>query len=237
MIYSSSGVFGVGPDGKSAFVMEGDSVTLHTGVQTNQQEKIHWYHKATRIALINGDLGKICTDDECKERFRGRLKLDHQTGSLTITNITDSDSGEYKLKIISSISEKIYNITVRDVPAAERDEVKRKSVKEGESVTFDTRVIKHLNDVMTWYFNNILIAEITGDQSQICTDVQCVGRFKDRLKLDHQTGSLTIMNTTNTDSGEYTLLINSGSISIIKTFSSFIHSVTGEYQPFSALRY
>ncbi|XP_048036576.1 uncharacterized protein LOC125262059 isoform X2 [Megalobrama amblycephala] len=224
------GVFGVGPDGKSACVMEGDSVTLHTGVQTNQQEKIHWYYKDIRIALINGDLSKICTDVQCNEdneRFRDRLKLDHQTGSLTITNITDSDSGGYKLKIISSsISEKIYNITIHDVPAAERDEMKKKSVKEGESVTFDTRVIKNPNDVMTWYFHNILIAEITGDQSQICTDVQCEERFKDRLKLDHQTGSLTITNTRNTDSGEYKLLINSGSISIIKTFSSFIHSVT-----------
>ncbi|XP_048038175.1 uncharacterized protein LOC125263231 [Megalobrama amblycephala] len=222
------GVFGVGPDGISACVMEGDSVTLHTGVQTNQQEKINWYYKATRIALITGDLSRICTDVQCNkgtERFRDRLKLDHQTGSLTITDITKTDSGEYTLKIISG-SEKIYNITVRDVPAAERDEMKRKSVKEGESVTFDTRVIKHPNDVMTWYFHNILITEITGDQKKICTDVQCEERFKDRLKLDHQTGSLTITNTTNTDSGEYKLLITSGSIGIIKTFSSFIQSVT-----------
>ncbi|XP_067252853.1 uncharacterized protein [Chanodichthys erythropterus] len=219
------GVFGVGPDGKSAFVMEGDSVTLHTGVQTNQQEKIIWYFNGMRIAQNTGDLSKICTDDECKKRFRDRLKLDHLTGSLTITNTRTTDSGEYKLQIISGSSEKIYNITIPDVPAAERNKMKRKSVKEGESVTFNTRVIKHPNDVMSWYFNNTLIAEITGDQSQICTDVQCDERFRDRLKLDNQTGSLTIMNTTNTDSGDYEVLITSGSISIIKTFSSFIQSV------------
>ncbi len=73
--------------------------------------------------------------------------------------------------------------------------MKTMPVKEGESVTLDPGVIKKPNDVMTWYFNDICIAEVTGDLSYICTDVQCKdadGRFRDRLKLDHQTGSLTI---------------------------------------------
>ncbi|XDV23916.1 hypothetical protein PO909_028262, partial [Leuciscus waleckii] len=173
----------------------GDSVTLNTGFIKGQQERIKWYFLDSRIAEITGDQSKICTDDQCKERFRDRLKLDHQTGSLTITNIRNTDSGEYKLLINSGSTEKIFNVTVRGVSAAERDEVKRKSVKEGESVTLDPGEIKITNDVMTWYFNDILIAEITGDQSKICTDVQCKERFSDRLKLDHQTGSLTITNT------------------------------------------
>ncbi|KTF80013.1 hypothetical protein cypCar_00039728, partial [Cyprinus carpio] len=110
------------------------------------------------------------------------------------------------------------------VPAAERDEIKRKSVKEGESVTLDPDVRKNLkNDLMTWYFTDTLIAEITGDQSKICTDDQCDERFRDRLKLDHQTGSLTIMNIRTTDSGLYKLQISSTnlrrhSISSIKSF-------------------
>ncbi|XDV23781.1 hypothetical protein PO909_028198 [Leuciscus waleckii] len=210
--------------------MEGDSVTLYTytNVKTNQQEDIKWYFNGIRIAQINGDLNQTCTDVQCNEdteRFRGRLKLDHQTGSLTITDITTEDSGLYELKIISSssISGNIFNCTVHGVSAAKRDEVKRKSVKERESVTLDSGVIKSTNDVMTWYFNEILIAEITGDQSKICTDVQCKERFRDRLKLDHQTGSLIITNTRNTDSGEYKLLIiiNNSSFSItrVKRFS------------------
>ncbi len=94
-------------------VMEGDSVTLNTDVKTNQQEKIKWYFNDTRIAYINGDLSKICTDVQCDERFRDRLKLDHQTGSLTITNTRTTDSGVYKLVIIKgSDSEKIFNVTV-----------------------------------------------------------------------------------------------------------------------------
>ncbi|XP_052445471.1 uncharacterized protein LOC127987231 [Carassius gibelio] len=219
-----SGVFGVDTD--KVTMMKGDSVTLQTGVKIIQLQDIKWYFNNTRIAQITGDLSYNCTDVECNEgteRFRDRLKLDHQTGSLTIMNITNTDSGDYKLQIISSrISEKIFSVTVVDVPAAEQDETKRKSVKEGESVTLDPGVMNNTNDLMTWYFNNTLIAEITGDQSKICSDVQCKERFRNRLKLDHQTGSLTIMNTRTTDAGEYKLKISS--ISIIK-WKTFIVSV------------
>ncbi|KTF74766.1 hypothetical protein cypCar_00048458, partial [Cyprinus carpio] len=98
-------------------LMEGDSVTLHTGVETNQQDRIRWYFNYTRIAQISGDLSKICTDVQCNEgpeRFRDRLKLDHQTGSLTIMNITTNDSGVYKLLLSSSNtdSEKSFSVIV-----------------------------------------------------------------------------------------------------------------------------
>ncbi len=49
-LISSPGVFSVGTDGLSAFVMEGDSVTLHTNVETKQQIYIKWYFNDTRIA-------------------------------------------------------------------------------------------------------------------------------------------------------------------------------------------
>ncbi|ROI15535.1 Carcinoembryonic antigen-related cell adhesion molecule 1 [Anabarilius grahami] len=215
----------------SVSVMEGDSVTLHTDITINHQDRIKWYCNNTRIAQINGDLSKACTDVQCdegNERFRDRLKLDHQTGSLTITNITHTDSGVYQLDITSRNSEKTFNVVVHGVSAAERDEVKKLSVKEGESVILDPGVRKNTNEEIRWYFKDPLIAEMTGDQSEICTDVQCEERFRDRLKLDHQTGSLTIMNTRNTDEGLYKLEITSRSSSSfsIKRFKSFSVSFT-----------
>ncbi|XP_016113125.1 uncharacterized protein [Sinocyclocheilus grahami] len=170
---------------------------------------------------VDTDGVKICTDEQCKERFRGRLKLDSHTGDLTITNIRTTDAGVYKLLMNSRNSDRIFNVAVSGVSAAEQNEMKRKSVKEGESVTLDPGVIKP-NDLMRWYFNDILVDEITGDQSKICTDDQCKESFRDRLKLDHQTGSLTIMNITNTDSGDYKLLIINSRFSIIRSFSVIV---------------
>ncbi|XDV23489.1 hypothetical protein PO909_028052, partial [Leuciscus waleckii] len=212
--------------------MEGDSVTLNTGVKINQQDDIRWYYNNTLIAQITGDQSKICTDVQCNEgteRFRDRLKLDHQTGSLTITNTTNTHSGEYKLQIIgiTNDNETIFSVMVTGVSAAERDEMKRKSVKEGESVTLDPGVTKHTKNVITWYFSDIHIAVITGDPNKTCADVQCKERFRDRLKLDHQTGSLTITNTRTTDSGEYQLQINNSRVSISKRFSVSVTAVPG----------
>ncbi|XP_026108527.1 uncharacterized protein LOC113080582 [Carassius auratus] len=182
---TSSGVLSVITDRVTVSVTEGDSVTLYTNVTTTQQEEILWYFNDTCIAAITGDLSYICTDVQCNEgteRFRDRLKLEKQTGSLTIMNINTTDPGVYQLKIFrrSNISEKTLIVTVL---------VKKISVKDGESVTFDPGVMKTTNYVMRWYFNETLITEITGDQSNVCTDVQCKERFRDRLKLD-QTGSL-----------------------------------------------
>ncbi|KAL0161521.1 hypothetical protein M9458_045246, partial [Cirrhinus mrigala] len=79
---------------------------------------------------------------------------------------------------------------------------------------------------MTWYFNDTLIAEITGDPSKICTDVQCKERFSDRLEVD-LFGSLIITNTRMTDSGIYKLKIKSSkNLYTTTSVKSFNVSVT-----------
>ncbi|XP_043078929.1 uncharacterized protein LOC122327550 [Puntigrus tetrazona] len=184
--------------------MKGDIVTLVTGVQTDQQEKIHWYFNDNRIAYINGNLSDICTDVRCdnrNERFRGRLKLDHQTGSLTIMNARNTDSGNYKLEIIKE-----------GVSAAERD---GKCVKEGENVHFDSGVTNEPVVSMMWLFNCTPIFKITKDQCKISTDGECGERFNNRLEV---TGSLTVTDTRTTDSGIYQLQFNSSRFSIIRCF-------------------
>ncbi|XP_052445332.1 uncharacterized protein LOC127987076 [Carassius gibelio] len=222
------GFFTDGEDGVSLSLMEGDSVIFQTGVDTNQQGTIKWYYYKIRIAQINGDLSRICTDVQCNEgteRFRNRLKIDQVTGSLTIKNIKTTDTGDYRLKVSSRNSkekDKTFIFALRGVSAAEQNETKTKPVKKGESVTLNPGEIKN-NDVMAWYLKNTCIAQISIDQSKICSDVQCKERFRDRLKLDHQTGSLTIMDTRTTDSGDYTVLINSTRISIIRSFNVTVY--------------
>ncbi len=110
--------------------------------------------------------------------------------------------------------------------------MKRKSVNEGESVTLESEKTKNPNDEMMWY--DTFIAEISRDQSKICTGDQCKERFRDRLKLDNQTGSLTITDIRTTDSGDYHLQItisnSSFSITRVKRFSV---TVIGECRSFS----
>ncbi|XP_016355122.1 uncharacterized protein LOC107698585 isoform X2 [Sinocyclocheilus anshuiensis] len=205
------GSLGVDTDIVPVSVMEGDSVTLHTDVKANQQDRIRWYLNGIRIAQINGDHSHTCTDVQCDEgteRFRDRLKLDHQTGSLTIMNINTTDSGVYTLEILSSrVSEKTFIVSVRGVSAVETNEVKMNSVKEGEYITLDTGLIIDKKDLMMWYFNGFRLAYITGGP-EIWKSPQ---RFSDRLQLDHQTGSLNITNIKTTDSGLYKLEITNSS--------------------------
>ncbi|XP_067252745.1 carcinoembryonic antigen-related cell adhesion molecule 1-like isoform X2 [Chanodichthys erythropterus] len=207
-----------GTDEVSVSVMEGDSVTLYTNITRNKQDRIKWYFNNSRITHIDENHTNICTDIRCIDIFRDKLKVDSRTGDLTITNIRNTDSGVYQLKFNRS-SGNIFSVSVSGVSAAEGDQVTF-SVKKGESVTLGNSVGKNPFDVMKWYFNDILMAEITGDQSKICTDVQCDEKFRDRLKLDHQTGSLTIMDTRKTDSGEYKVEITiSSRFSIIRSYS------------------
>ncbi len=141
-------------------------------------------------------------------------------------------------RIYNNILQKLL-VCVSDVPGVEMNKTQTKSVKEGESLTLDPGVMKNSNDLMMWYFNDTFIAKINGDPSRICTDDQCEDadvRFRDRLRLDHQTGSLTITNTRTTDSGVYHLKIITNSSSIrrrhiisIVSQNRFSVSITGEY--------
>ncbi|XP_042605464.1 SLAM family member 5-like [Cyprinus carpio] len=99
---------------KSVSVTKRDSVTLNTDVtELQRDDQILWMFgpRDTRIAEI---YKQIISVYDKKEKFRDRLNVDSQTGSLTIKNIRNEHSGLYKLQIFSQrgTSYKRFNVTV-----------------------------------------------------------------------------------------------------------------------------
>uniref|UniRef100_A0A9J8CVK0 Ig-like domain-containing protein n=1 Tax=Cyprinus carpio carpio TaxID=630221 RepID=A0A9J8CVK0_CYPCA len=97
---ASDVTLGCGPGvfGESVSVMEGDSITLHTEIHEGANIMWNFGLERSMIAEISGVYG-IFTYDGPDERFRDRLKLDNQTGSLTIMNITTKHAGLYEVQI------------------------------------------------------------------------------------------------------------------------------------------
>ncbi len=102
--------------GESVSVMEGDSVTLNTDVtEIHDGEDILWNFGAenTLIAKIRKKKLIFTTFEGPDGRFRDRLKLDNQNGSLTITSITTEHAGLYEVKISGAkITSKTYRVSV-----------------------------------------------------------------------------------------------------------------------------
>ncbi len=101
-------------DMTSVSVKEGESVTLQIVTEIQSDDLIHWMFGNITLAKFNktGELFNVYYGPD--KRFRGKLALDHQNGSLNITNTRITDSRDYQLKIISSrhIINRRINVTV-----------------------------------------------------------------------------------------------------------------------------
>uniref|UniRef100_A0A8C1QQT6 Immunoglobulin domain-containing protein n=1 Tax=Cyprinus carpio TaxID=7962 RepID=A0A8C1QQT6_CYPCA len=195
-------------------VMKGSSVTLNSGLtEMKDDDQIQWRfrHENTSLAEINKHTDRITVyDDVLDGRFRDRLKLDKQTGSLTITNITTQHAGYYELQINNV--RKCFLLTVYGEMSVSV------SVKIGNSITLNSGLTEIMeDDQIQWRFFDdpnlwlfgykyILIAEINKQTDRITVyDDVLDGRFRDRLKLDNQTGSFTIRNVRIQHVGHYKL--------------------------------
>ncbi|XP_016314648.1 SLAM family member 9-like [Sinocyclocheilus anshuiensis] len=183
--WSLAGVFGV-DEVKSVSVMEGDSATLNINdTDIQKEDQIMWRFGHILIAHINRKNNKsMVYDDKAGERFRGRLKLDNETVSLSITNTRTTDSGVYN--ITSKKSEtplNIFNLTVYahlPVPVISRDCASSSSSSSpqqncssssGSSVSkcvFLCSVVNVSHVTVSWYKGNSLLSSISVSDLNRC---------------------------------------------------------------------
>ncbi|XP_067271413.1 carcinoembryonic antigen-related cell adhesion molecule 5-like [Pseudorasbora parva] len=192
-------------------VNEGDPITLNSHlVKMRDEDVIHWRFGNTLIAEINVTADSFTVyDDVLDGRFRDRLKLDKQTGSLTITDITMKHAGDYRVETRHMCV--AFTLTV----IGDRERV---SVNEGDSVTLDSGLTEiEDDDEIQWMFGNTLIAEINKQTNSFTVYDDPDRRFRDRLKLDKQTGSLTITDITTEHAGDYRVETRRMSLDFILT--------------------
>ncbi|XP_048035738.1 uncharacterized protein LOC125261173 [Megalobrama amblycephala] len=212
--------------GDSVSVVEGDSVTLHTNLtEIEKDDVLEWRFGAegVRIAQINRGANKSFIDDEAlNQRFKGRLKLDNQTGDLTIRNIRTEHSGRYEATSGHTLN-KIFSVIALPV-----DPVKSVSVIVGDSVTLNTDLTEIQNQ-------HPPVAEINRKARKVSKHNGADGRFRDRLHLYYLTGSLTIRNIGTNHSGFYEVDITTGS-SNHTIHKSFNVTVSGEMRTESVMK-
>uniref|UniRef100_A0A673L1W4 Immunoglobulin domain-containing protein n=1 Tax=Sinocyclocheilus rhinocerous TaxID=307959 RepID=A0A673L1W4_9TELE len=182
--------------------MEGESVTLKPATEINKDDSIQWLYgdeeQQTVIAEFTGETGEIFTYAHVADgRFRDRLELDKTTGSLAIKNTRTELSGLYHLQIRSSSGLSYQTFS--------------KLLIGDDSVTLNPDTEIQRDDLILWMFGvqDKLIAQIKGGTGEIYGDAN--ERFRDRLKLNEKTGSLTITNIEAEHLGLYKVLTISSS--------------------------
>ncbi|KAK7126457.1 hypothetical protein R3I94_017816 [Phoxinus phoxinus] len=180
------GVFGVEAEEiESVSVMEGDSLTLQTGVNKIQEDDlVMWMCGDYCIAKLNISSQII---SENNDRFRDRLKLDNQTGSLTITNIRTTESGLYKAQMIGhKVSKKTFNVTViahLPIPVIASYCPQNPSSSSGSSVSKCVLLCSVLNvgDVtLSWYKGISVLSSISVSDLSISLSLPLEVEYQDK---------------------------------------------------------
>ncbi|KAI7790790.1 hypothetical protein IRJ41_001315 [Triplophysa rosa] len=179
------GVFCVIDEVKSA--KEGDSVTLHTKLtELHCKEVIMWTFGPQKSLIAHRVTGTVPVfSDVLNGRFRARLQVDDQTGSLTITNITTQHSGLYEM-ITSIATGNLHRFDVivytrLPVPVIIRDSSQCSSSSERSSVSTCVLLCSVMNVShvsLSWYKGKSLLSSISVSDLNI--------RLSLPLEVEHQ---------------------------------------------------
>uniref|UniRef100_A0A671P983 Ig-like domain-containing protein n=1 Tax=Sinocyclocheilus anshuiensis TaxID=1608454 RepID=A0A671P983_9TELE len=163
-------------------VTEGDSVTLHI----QRDDEIEWRFGQNNILLAEIKQNNKSTfyDGSAGGRFRGRLKLD-QTGSLSITNTSTTDSGDYKVTstktriLLSTFSLSVYGHL--PVPVFTRDSPQCSSSSERSSKYLLLCSVFNVSRVtLSWYKGNSLLSSISVSDLSISLSLPLEVEYQDK---------------------------------------------------------
>uniref|UniRef100_A0A673I5W8 SLAM family member 9-like n=1 Tax=Sinocyclocheilus rhinocerous TaxID=307959 RepID=A0A673I5W8_9TELE len=171
---------------KSVSLMEGDSVALNTDVtEIQRDDQILWMFgpRDTRIAEIYKQIISIYDNND---KFRDRLSVDSQTGSLTIKNIRTEHTGLYKLQIFShrGTSYKRFNVTVYahlPVPVITRSTLNCSSSSSSNQYCSLLCSDVNVSDVtLSWYKGNSLLSSISVSDLSISLSLSLEVEYQDK---------------------------------------------------------
>uniref|UniRef100_A0A8C1NIR0 Ig-like domain-containing protein n=1 Tax=Cyprinus carpio TaxID=7962 RepID=A0A8C1NIR0_CYPCA len=198
--------------------MEGDSVALNFLLLTaiRDDEDILWKFgtEKTLIAKISREAKIFFTYDGPDGRFRDRLKLDNQTGSLTITNITTQHAGRYEVQRSGSkLTSELFSISVYarlPVPVIRRNcSSSSSSSSSQQNCSLVCSVVNVGHVTLSWYKGNSLLSSISVSDLSISLSLPLDVEYQDKNSyscvinnpISNQTQHLDITQLCHTCSG------------------------------------
>ncbi|XP_067271052.1 SLAM family member 5-like [Pseudorasbora parva] len=190
-------------DVKSVSVNEGDSVTLDSDfTELKDDDLIQWGFN-TLIAEINVTANSFTVyDDVLDGRFRDRLKLNNQTGSLTITNVTMKHAGDYELDIKSVWVEFLLTVIARlPVPVISSNSSNCSSSSSSSYCSLVCSSVVNVSHVtLSWFKGNSLLSSISASDLSISLSLPLEVEYQDKNTyscvlnnpISHQTQHLDI---------------------------------------------
>ncbi|XP_043078855.1 T-cell surface antigen CD2-like [Puntigrus tetrazona] len=171
--------------------MEGDSVTLYTDVaEIHEGSNMVWKYGAgiSRIAKIKKYKHIVPEYNDTYERFRDRLKLDDQTGSLTIMNISTQHAGDYQVEINGAkLTSKTFSVSVYarlPVPVIITNSSNCSSSSSSSSSQQNCSLLCSVVNVghvtLSWYKGNSLLSSISVSDLSISLSLPLEVEYQDK---------------------------------------------------------
>ncbi|XP_016101546.1 uncharacterized protein, partial [Sinocyclocheilus grahami] len=182
----SSGVFG-----ESLSVMEGDPVTLHNDLHKRMDDNvihnvIQWKFvpENTSLAEINKQTNSMTVyEDVLDGRFRHRLKLNNQTGSLTITNITTEHAGGFEIRTKNERKNYLFTVYVHlpdPVISNNSSNCSSSSSSSQQNCSLVCSVVNVGHVTLSWYKGNSLLSSISVSDLSISLSLPLEVEYQDK---------------------------------------------------------